>query len=102
MKKIIKSILIILNFSGTLCLIYYMIPYLTHNTQVRNPDAMLPLERWDAAGLSLTIGLVPLIIANLLAYLYVSASKKKIKLLWFLPSLICLVIVIDYWLKGLL
>lgn len=102
MKKIIKSIFIILNFSGTLCLIYYMIPYLTHNTQVRNPDVMLPLERWDAAGLSLTIGLVPLFIANLLAYLYVSTSKKKTKFLWFLPSLICLIIVIDYWLKGLL
>lgn len=84
---------------GILCLIYFAIPYLTHNTTVYHPDAMLPAEAWDSAGMALTIGFTPLLIAN--AFAFVHAAKERIevplRLLYFIPSIICLCLVVSYW-----
>lgn len=65
-KNILLWFIIALNIVGVICLIYFAIPYFTHNVTVTNPDAMLPMEAWDIAGMALTIGFVPLLIANLL------------------------------------
>lgn len=96
-NKVIKGIIAILNVIGVLCLIYFTIPYVTHNTTVHNPDAMIPAEAWDIAGMTITIGLIPLGIANLLGFLFIRSNKKAARLAWFIPSAICLVLAISYW-----
>ena len=99
----LSIIILIMNIVGLLCLIYFAIPYLTHNTTVYYPDAMLPLEAWDRAGLTLTVGFIPLLIANILAFIYVAKESIKLplRLLYFIPSLICICLVISYWIAAL-
>ena len=46
-SKVFSRFLLCLNIIGVVCLVYFAIPYLTHNTQIPHPDAMLPAERWD-------------------------------------------------------
>ena len=98
MNKHIRIIAIIINTIGILCLIYILIPYLSHDTTVRNPNAMLPAEAWDEAGMTLTIGLFPMIIANTFGFLTTKSKSLAIKILWYVPSLICVLTVISYWL----
>ena len=97
----LSIIILIINIIGFLCLIYFAIPYLTHNTTVYYPDSMLPTEAWDRAGLTLTVGFIPLLIANILAFIYVvkESIKLPLRLLYFIPSLICICLVISYWVK---
>ena len=51
-SKVFSKFLLCLNIIGVVCLVYFAIPYLTHNTQIPHPDAMLPAERWDSAGMT--------------------------------------------------
>ena len=102
-NKWVSIIILMINIIGLLCLIYYAILYLTHNTTVYHPDAMLPAEDWDSAGMTLTVGFIPLLIANILAFIYVAKESIKIplRLLYFIPSLICVCLVISYWIIAL-
>ena len=105
MKKKRGELLILsINIIGFLCLIVCAIPYLTHDTRVPNPDAMLPAENWDNAGVCMTLGLIPLIFLNVLAFLRVGKEKikKPLRLLFLLPSVICLVLVVHYFTNGAL
>ena len=61
-KNILSWLIIALNIVGVVCLTYFAIPYFTHNVTVTNPDAMLPAEAWDSAGLALTLGFIPLLL----------------------------------------
>ncbi|MBP5660840.1 MAG: hypothetical protein J6X08_05860, partial [Lachnospiraceae bacterium] len=92
------------NIIGLLFLISCAIPYLAHDTRVLHPDSMLPAERWDEAGLWMTCGLIPLIIVNLLAFRRVGKEKikKPARLLFLLPSVLCLVLVAHYFTTGAL
>ena len=67
-NKPLSIIIVIINIIGFVCLIYFAIPYLTHNTTVYHSNAMLPAEAWDSAGMTLTVGFIPLLIANILAF----------------------------------
>ncbi len=98
-NKTMSLAIIIINILGILCLIYFAILYITHDTFIANPDAMLPSENWDRSGMSLTIGLIPLLIANSLAFMKIPKEKSKlpIRFLCFAPSLICLLLVLSYW-----
>ncbi|HHV28144.1 MAG TPA: hypothetical protein GXX73_00790 [Clostridium sp.] len=100
-NKLVQLAVVVINIFGVLCLIYFAIPYVTHNTVVQNPDAMLPAEAWDAAGMTLTIGLIPLVIANVLGFVFVKNKKKLARLLWFIPSIACLVMVVSYWIGSI-
>lgn len=104
MKKMRKLSLLIMtiNVIGVICLIYFAVPYLTHNTTVPHPNAMLPMEAWDRAGMTLTFGFVPLLIANVLGFIFIKAEQKSVRSLFFIPSVICLVIVISYWIMSLM
>ena len=84
-SKVFSRLLLCLNIIGVLCLVYFVIPYLTHNTQIPHPDAMLPAERWDLSGMALTVGTIPLVIANLLGCLFVKVKRNWIRFLFFLP-----------------
>ena len=99
-KKIVTVLISVINILGIICLVYFAIPYITHNTTVSNPDAMLPAEAWDAAGMTLTLGLVPLFTANLYGFIFVKLQKKVVRILWFVPSIICAGMVMSYWIRN--
>ncbi len=95
-NKIEKILVIILNIVGIICLIYFSIPFLKHDMTIRNPNAMLASLAWDECGFVLTIGLIPLVIANAMAFIFSNMKKKILKILFFIPSLICLILVSSY------
>ena len=68
-----------------------------------NPNAMLPMQMLDAGGMVLTIGLVPLAAVNALAMIFVGKGKIKIpfRVLFLLPCVLCLGIVVHYWISNL-
>ena len=103
-KKRGELFILIINIIGLLFLIACAIPYLTHDTRIPHPDSMLPAERWDDGGIGLTVGLIPLIIVNVLAFMRVEKEKikKPVRLLFLLPSLICLILVLHYFSDGAL
>lgn len=40
-KKVFSILLLCLNLVGLVCLTYFIVPYITHNTQIPHPDAIL-------------------------------------------------------------
>ena len=103
MKKAGTKIIIAINIIGIMCLIYYAVPFILHDTSIPNPEAMLPMQNWEAAGITLTMGAIPLLVVNLIAFLTVwkEKIKKPARFLFFLPGLLCLVLSISYWVIGL-
>jgi len=101
MKNVLSWLLILLNAIGCLCLAYSSYLFLSGSTIVDAPDAMLPMERWDRGGWLLTIGMIPLIITNIFSYGYIQFGNKKNRLLIFIPSVICIILVACYWVKGI-
>lgn len=101
-KKVWSIIIIILNIVGIVCLVYSAFPYLTQDVTVANPDAMLPMQNWEAGGMALTIGLVPLAVVNVLAMVFVGKEKIKmpLRVLFLIPCILCLGIVAHYWISG--
>ena len=82
-SKALSLLIIIINVIGVICLFYYAIPCLIHDTMIVYPDAMLPSESWCRAGMILTFGFIPLFVANVLNFLF-ARIKHEIK-----PYLIC-------------
>jgi len=99
-----KLLIILLNIIGICCLIYCAVPYIKHDTSVANPEAMLPLAGWDGAGMVMTLGLVPMIIANSLCFrtLFKNIRRKAIRLTAYVPSFIEACFVAHYWIYSLL
>ena len=91
-----------LNLLGVVCLIYFAVPFLTHDTTVPNPDAMIPSARWEGCGFALTAGVLPLLFANGLGYLLLRGIKGKQRrfLLCFLPAALCAVLASVYWIGS--
>ncbi|WP_028243737.1 hypothetical protein [Pseudobutyrivibrio ruminis] len=76
--------------------------FLFGGTIVDAPDAMLPMERCVRGGWLLTIGMIPIIIANILGYGYIQFVNKKNRLLIFIPSIICIILVACFWVKEII
>ena len=100
-SKALSLLIIIINVIGIICLIYYAIPYLIHDTTIVYPDAMLPSEAWNRAGMILTFGFIPLFVANVLNFLFVRIKQELVRFLFFIPSAVCFVIVVSYWITAL-
>ena len=100
-NKMMAGLIAGLNIAGLVCLICLLVPYLTHNTQVTYPDAMLPAEWCDLAGMALTVGTIPLFMVNLLGFLFIRARRTGFKFLFFLPSVVCIAAVVHYWITSL-
>ena len=100
-KNILSGLVISLNIVGVVCLIYFAIPYVTYNVKITNSDAMLPMEAWDRAGMVLTFGFIPLLIANILCFIVVKTKQKFVPFLYFIPSVVCLTIALSYWIPAL-
>ncbi len=79
------------------CLIYFAIPCLTHDTAIVNPTGTLPAETWEWAGAVLTFGFIPLLVVNVLGFLFVRIKQKCVRFIFFIPSVICLIILYGYW-----
>ncbi len=88
---------LILNVIGIICLICAGVLFLSHSTTIANPKAMLPMENWERGGILLTLGLLPMIVANLLGALVVVKNSKLGRILFFLPSMFEFVLVVCYW-----
>ena len=101
MKNGLSWLLILLNAIGCLCLAYSSYLFLSGSTIVDAPDAMLPMERWERGGWLLTIGMIPLIITNIFGYGYIQFGNKKNRLLIFIPSVICIILVACFWMKSI-
>ena len=99
--KMLSLLIIARNTIGVVCLVYFAIPYLTHNVTITNPDSMLPAEAWDSAGMALTFGFIPLLIANIICFVVVKTKQKFVAFLYFIPSIVCLIIVLSYWIPAL-
>ena len=106
MKKYRKlSICIsVLNAIGIVCLFYCAALYLSHDTYVVNPDAMLPMTNWERGGMMLTMGVMPMLIANTLGFLFILKKGTSIikRLLFFIPSILEVILVLHYWISSLL
>ena len=103
-KKALSIFLCALNVAGIICLIFFGVMFLSHDTSVRNPDAMIPFEVWESAGTVLTVGFFPLAAANTLAYIFLFKVKIKnpVRLLFFLPCVICLALSVSYFVISLI
>ena len=87
-NKALSIFLIILNTLGIFCLIWFAVPLLSGDRTVPNPDAMLPMERWDGAGAALCLGLLPLLAANILGMIFIARGqiKKPLRALFLLRA----------------
>ncbi len=99
-NKTLSLLIIILNVMGAACLIYFAVPYFIHDTAIANPDAMLPVEAWDRAGMALTFGFIPLLAVNVFIFLLVRVKQKCVRFLFLVPSAVCFAIVISYWIRS--
>ena len=65
---------------------------------IDNPKhtAMLSSYTWDACGFVLTLGFIPLLIVNFMAFKYFRLSKIVLNGLFFIPSIICFLCVLHY------
>lgn len=99
--KVLKWLIISINLIGVICLICFAIPYLTHDTTIAHPDAMLPMQAWDRAGMILTFGFIPLLAANVLSFLFIKIKQKYVRFLFFIPSVTCFIIAGSYWITSL-
>lgn len=102
-NKIAVLSVVLLNLAGIACFVYFAVPFLTHDTAVLNPDAMIPMARWEGSGFALTAGILPLLFANALAYLLLRGIKGKQRwfLLCFLPAALCTALAAVYWIGSL-
>lgn len=98
-KKIYSIITLAINSLALIFLFVIALPYLSHDTTITNPDAMLPMESWDRAGMLMTFSFFPILFADTLGFMLSSEMTEKIylRLLHFIPAISCLVMVLTYW-----
>lgn len=84
-RKIFFIAVILLNLAAVACLVYFAVPLLAHDTFVPNPDAMIPAQRWDGAGWCLTLGILPMLGANLLLFFALKEKNRWLRIACFLP-----------------
>ncbi len=96
--NIIRSFIIALYIFGILCLLYFAIPYIFHNINIFDITGAFSSNDWLGFGYALIILIIPLIIINILAYIFVDLKNKKMKLLFFIPTVICLLCIVHYFL----
>lgn len=92
----VKVTILVVYIIGIICLVYFAIPFLRHDMSIANRNAMISTYSWDTCGFILTLGLIPLLIINILAFKKIDIKNKRLKLLFFIPSLLCLLLVISY------
>lgn len=78
---------------GALMTLILLCMFCSHSDTVFNPDAMLPMQIWEAATVLLAVGTLPMAIASLLldkAYaVRQTAHRMRNQLLIYAPAIIC-------------
>lgn len=87
--KWISIFLIALNTLGILLLLYFGIPYVIHANTLNGYSR-------STCGFILTVGMLPLFLVNLMTYLLITGKRKTIRLMCFIPGILCLLLVIHY------
>ncbi|MCM1579645.1 MAG: hypothetical protein NC078_12700 [Ruminococcus sp.] len=102
-NRILPSAAIAVNIIGDVFLVYYAAVYLIHDTAVQSPDSMLPIQNWDRAGLALAFGFLPLLAVNFAAFFFIKVKpeKRSRRFLFFIPSGLCLIFTISYFITSL-
>ena len=102
-NKVLSICILTVNAIGVLLLVWFAVLYLAHSPVVPNPDAMLPMARWEGAGWLMTVGLVPMLAANVLGFLFPLREVRPLalRLLIFLPSLVQLALVLHFFVTSL-
>lgn len=83
--KFINILILMLNISGFAVLLYFAIPFIFNVSSLNNYS-------YNTCGFIVLLGFIPLLIVNTLGYLFVECNKKIVRLLFYIPSLICLII----------
>lgn len=99
-KSFWKIVIYVVNALGIGCLIFFGSLFLSGNTYVPAPDAMIPMQVWDMGGCGLALGLLLLLAANIGGFLITKEKKLSVRLLWFVPTLICAILVVLYITKS--
>lgn len=87
--KFINLFVAILNIVGILLLLYFAIPYIFNIRSLNDYS-------WETCGFILILGFIPLLITNIMAYVFFKFRNNKISLLLFIPSLLCMILVSHY------
>ena len=87
--KFVNVFIVILNIISLALLLYFAIPYIFH---IRSLNAY----SWETCGFILVLGFVPLLIVNVMSYVFIDIKKNVLKLIFFLPSLVCLLLIGHY------
>lgn len=87
--KFVNIFISILNIVGIILLLLFAIPYIFH---IRN----LFDYSWETCGFILILGFLPLLFVNIMAYIFIDVKKKFLKLFFFIPSIICLILTVHY------
>ena len=95
--RIVKCVILLFYILSFVYFVYFAVPYILHDTTMTGMNSMLPAEKWDNAGWALTIGFVPIVFINVCAFCVSKFQNLYIRLLYFIPSIISLIIVISYW-----
>ena len=94
MKKTGKVIISIVYGIGAAIALTLLALVLSRAQGTPNPDAMLPMELHEAAGLLLAIGFPPMLAASILFHIahdiFHSAHKTRTIILLYLPAAVCL------------
>jgi len=98
-RKALEILLIVFNIIGIVLLVHFAIPYITYNTTIVEPNAMIPFEAWDRAGMILSLGFIPLLAINILSFIFIKVKEKYCGFIFFIPSIICFIIVLSYWIN---
>ena len=92
-KDRLRTVVIVVNIIAILFLIYFGLCYISYIESINNPKANILFPKWEGGALVLLIGLIPMIITNLLAFKYVYLDNNRLRYLFFIPSIITILIV---------
>ena len=95
-----QKILIAVNILGIICLIFFGAMYLSFDETIRNPNAMLPMKTYEAGGTGLMLGILPMILANTFAFVFIRKPKLPARLLFFVPAIICISLVMHFIIRD--
>ncbi len=93
----LKIIFSVIYAIGIICVVVLSGMYLQHSTIVPNPDAMIPMMKYEIAAWRLIIGL-PFMIASCISIVLVYKIRKVTKrMLISLPAVVCLVMCASFF-----
>lgn len=95
-NKILKILSIIIYIIGIMFVIVLGVKYVMHSTEILNPDAMLPVMRYELASFKIIIGTPIMFISSIFTKYMNMIKGKRNTFLILLPGIICIIISLHY------